>query len=116
MSEGHPSIELPTLRLSRELPQALHDLGEAGGGEGMATGLEAARRIDGEAAVEGGVTVERGVAGLAGWDEANVLQRDQLEGGEGVVELGEIHAGRRKAGHGEGRPRRRLGGAKAGEI
>ena len=57
--------ELAALGAAGELPDALDDLREAGGGQRVAARLEAAGGIDRQATVERGLAVEGGAPGLA---------------------------------------------------
>jgi len=54
--------------------------------------LEAARRIDGQPAIERRLAIEGRPPRLARGQEARVLERDELEGREGVVNLGDLMA------------------------
>src|SRR3989454_7600419 len=90
LGERHAARHLAPRHAPGQLPHALHDLREAGGGERVATRLEATGGVDRQAAVERGLTVERGRSSLSGRKEPDVLERDQLERGEGVVDLGDV--------------------------
>src|SRR5207344_3061883 len=79
--------ELAALGAAGELPDALDDLGQAGRGQRVAAGLEAAGGIDRQATVERGVAVEGRAPRLPRGQQPDVLQRDQLERGERVVDL-----------------------------
>ena len=116
VGERDTAADLAGARGARELPDALHDLREPRRGQGMTARLETSRRVDGQAAVDGGLPVQGGPAGLAGGHQAEILQRDQLEGGEGVVDLGEVDALGTEAGHGVGGRGGGLSGPKAREA
>src|SRR4029079_1168527 len=60
VGEGPSGVRyLAAVRATGELPDALHDLRDAGAGRRVAAGLEAARGIDGQAPVDRRVAVER---------------------------------------------------------
>src|SRR5262245_53467321 len=116
LGQGDAAAYLPCRRSSRQLPDALDDLRDPRRRQWMAAGLEASGRIDRQAALERGLAVERGRPGLAGREEPDVLERDELERGERVVDLGDVHALGAEAGHREGGARSRLGRSEARET
>src|SRR5438874_6786752 len=104
--EPDAARDLTLAGAARELPDALDHLREPGGGQRMAACLEPAGGIDGQAAVERRLAVEGDASRLARRHQPEVLERDQLERGERVMELGEVDARGAEAGHGERRARR----------
>src|SRR2546429_622613 len=78
---GQPDAarDLTLAGAARELPHALDHLREPGGGQRMATCLEPAGGIDGQAAVERRLAVEGDASRLARRHQPEVLERDQLE-------------------------------------
>src|SRR5262245_16949104 len=116
LGQGDAAAYLPCRRSSRQLPGALDDLRDPRRRQWMAAGLEAAGRIDRQAALERGLAVERGRPGLAGREEPDVLERDELERGKRVVDLGDVHTLGAEAGHRKGGARGRLGGPEARET
>src|SRR5688500_5011560 len=115
VGEGDASGHLAGAHAAGELPHALDELRDAGRGQRMPAGLEAAGRVDRQAAVARGLAVEGDPAGLPRRDEAEILERDQLERREGVVQLREVDALRTEARHLERRSRRHAIGLEARE-
>src|SRR5688500_13073954 len=117
VGEGAGGVgDLAAVGAAGELPDALHHLGQARGGQRVTAGLEAARGIDRPPALHRGVAVQRRAPRLAMGHEAEVLERDQLEGRERVVHLGEIDTLGAEPRHGEGLARRHPGGGERRQI
>src|SRR5581483_11637281 len=86
--------------------------------DGMAAGLEPARRVDRQVAAQPGHAAGSELPALAGPGEPQVLVVDDLGDREAVVALGDVDlAGRvADAGHGVGGPGRLAGGLEGGEA
>src|ERR1044072_3147729 len=91
VGQAHLGIgDLAVAGLTPEVVADLPDVGDAGGGDGVALGLQAARHVD------GGAAVAPGGAGLEEVDRSPFLSQpevvvgDELGGGEAVVQLDEV--------------------------
>ena len=113
--DGHPGpLHLVPGGGAPELPDALADLGDRLGRDGLAEAGEAARGVDGHPAPQGRGAVAEQLLGLALAAQADVLVPVELERGREVVDLGQadvlgadpgLGVGRR----GDGRPEARGG-------
>src|SRR5439155_22809588 len=113
MGQRDVALDLAPGHAPRQLPHALDDLRQPGRREWMPPCLEPARRVDRQTPPQRRLAVERRRAGLAGREEPDVLERDDLERGKRVVDLGDVDPLGAEARHRECGARGHLGSPKA---
>src|SRR5215470_11926836 len=113
---GTGALDLPSARLAAELGDDLRDLGSAGGADGMALGLEAARGIHGDLAAETRPALLGGHPTRTWLEESQAFRGHDLRNGEAVVELHHVDVYGRLACLAIGSRGRALGGGDAAEI
>src|SRR3989441_874405 len=92
------SNDLALSGLPAKLPHDLDRLRNAGSPDRLTAGLQAARGVDGNLAVQRGEAVRRRRAALPLLDEPEVLDREDLGDREVVVHLGDLHVLRLESG------------------
>src|SRR5262245_25371608 len=113
---GASALDLTRSRLAAELGDDFRDLGGAGGADGMALGLEAARGIHGDLAAEARPALLGGDPTRPRLEEAQALCSHDLRDSEAVVELHHVDVGGRLARLAIGGGGGALGDGNAGEI
>src|SRR6266511_1372753 len=103
------ALDLARARFAAKLGGDLSDLRGARGADGVALGLETARRVDGDLAPEARPALLGRRAARARLEEAQTLGGDDLGDREAVVQLDDIHVGGRLAGLPVGAGRGTLG-------